>query len=205
MIKIAESKFAGQMSVVGRGEASEVQMSLFPPTLKTVVRYADPISWIGATAVGRALAGVGNGIAEIKHTVGVIGVSEFGPAEATAAVAEASAAGFSSPLRYPAANAGSLAGVTCIAQGFRGPTMVLTMPAKTGVETALTLAGGWTRREMASLVVVLACTSLGHRQYRARCLMVGSDPLKAGLAGEALTAEDRRWLAGSDNSRRQGK
>ena len=44
--------------------------------------------------------------------MGVLVTSPRGPVETIEAVAQAAREGFSSPLRYPASNPGSLAGVT---------------------------------------------------------------------------------------------
>ena len=168
--------------VAARGEASEPVMSCFAAAVRNAVRYADPISWTGATAAALALKELGEAIGPMRAAIGVIAMSNDGPAQAIAAVAEASAAGFSSPLKYPAANPGSLAGVTCITQELHGPTMNLTMPVEVAIPVGLMLARGWVERGVCPLVVLVAA-----RRGRARCLVVGQS------GGEAL--KSGAWLA----------
>ncbi len=170
--------------VAARGEASEPVMSCFAAAVRNAVRYADPISWMGATAAAMALKELGEKIGAMRDSIGVIAMSNDGPAQAIAAVAEASGAGFSSPLKYPAANPGSLAGVTCITQGLHGPTMNLVMPLEGAIGVGVGLARGWVERGVCPLVVLVAA-----RRDRARCLVVG----KSG--GEALKGGDEVWLA----------
>jgi hypothetical protein len=180
--------------ICGRGEADAPEMTLFPPQLKTVVRYADPTSWIAATAVARALSALpnGEGSEHLRHGIGLVAVSEHGPADAVSAIAENAAQASSSPIRYPASNAGSLAGVSCIAHHLRGPTMVLTMPPAIGVPAALTLARAWTKsRRGVTMVVVVACMATEHRKYRMRCLLMGGAAVGAGAPA---TDQDRQWL-----------
>src|SRR5262249_52275213 len=74
-----------------------------------------------------------------------------------AAMCEATKSGSSSPIRYPASNAGSLAGLTAIALGFRGPTLMLTLPAARGVPVGLLLAEAWLSREVVAFVAVTFC------------------------------------------------
>jgi hypothetical protein len=141
-------------SVVGSGEANSHQPDLFEARTRATVRYADPAAWITAAAVARAIAEVRDLLAVSQHEVGMIAVSDQGPAHTMAEVNIATATGFSSPLRYAAASPGSLAGVTCIAFGFRGPTLNLTMDPNHGVPLALTLCSAWLSRRVARFMVL---------------------------------------------------
>lgn len=140
--------------VIGSGEATAVQPELFEARTRSTVRYADPAAWITAAAVARAIAEVRDLLAVSQHEVGVIAVSDQGPAHTMAEVNAATATGFSSPLRYAAASPGSLVGVTCIAFGFRGPTLNLTMNPDNGVPVALTLCSAWLTRRVAGYMVL---------------------------------------------------
>ncbi len=183
------------IKVVGRGEARELQREMLGEQVRTVVRYADPAAWITATAVARAAAHLKDQLAGMRERVGVIVVSDHGPAETMEVVAAAAAAGTSSPLRYPAANPGSLAGVTCIVLGFRGPTLNLTMPPAQGVAAGLLMAGAWLRRGAAALMTIAVYRGGAAEGRLARvCVLSLGDSVA--MAGEDLNENDAGWLAG---------
>jgi hypothetical protein len=143
-----------------------------------------------ATATANAIDPRRQEIAAAHDRVAVIVTSAEGPVEAMAAMCEASRGGSSSPIRFPASNAGSLAGLTSIAFGFRGPTLMLTMPASRGVPVGLLLAEAWLGRGVVSFVVLAACGRHDSRPV-ARCLA-----LTQGSAGTALDrTADITWLA----------
>ncbi len=146
--------------VIGKGEALAFQRARVEARVPAAqaaalkaIRYADPAAWICAMATASAIE-----TATLEHDrVGVLVTSAEGPVEAMAAMREAARDGTSSPIRFPASNAGSLAGLTSIAFGFRGPTLVLTLPAARGVPVGLLLAEGWLQRGVVSAVVLTAC------------------------------------------------
>jgi hypothetical protein len=179
--------------VIAKSEAAESRMSLFSAAARSAVRYADPMSWTAATAVGQALANLNGAVADLRRSIGVITLSEHGPAQAIAAVAEASAAGFSSPMRYPAANPGSLAGVVCITHELRGPTMNFTMPPALAIPAASALAGAWIERRRVPLLVLLASTRIAADKYLARCLLLADHPFDRKPA-DPMTAAHANWL-----------
>lgn len=181
------------MIVAAKSDATEPVMSHFSPAIRNAVRYADPFSWTGATAVAKALAGLIETTAPMRSSIALIAMSNHGPAQAIAAVAEASAAGFSSPMRYPAANPGSLAGVACITQEFHGPTMNLIMPVESALPVGLNLAGAWLQRRVTPLVVLLACYRVGQERNEARCLLLASDTIET-FKGEPLSSTRSDWL-----------
>jgi hypothetical protein len=104
-------KAAASLNITGKGEANHLQPELFDARLRTVVRYADPAAWISAAAAAHAVASIQDRLSAVRDAVGVIAVSDEGPQEAMQALNEAALAGFSSPLRFPAGNPGSLVGV----------------------------------------------------------------------------------------------
>jgi hypothetical protein len=194
---------AAGLVVAGRGEATEANRSRFDAPAIVAIRYADPAAWITATAVANAMGPLAAAVAAVRGQVGVVVNSAEGPVEAIAAITEAGRAGTSSPIRYPASNPGSLGGLTSIAFGFQGPSLVLTMPAARGVPVGLLLAEAWLRRGVAPYVVVASCDRQGWgapestpRPARpvARCLLLAAPGTAA--AGAPFDRErDGAWLA----------
>jgi hypothetical protein len=183
------------LRILARGEADDLERALFDRRALTTVRYADPAAWVVATAAARAIAEARAAAAAAGDGVGVLVTSPRGPVETIAAVAQAAREGFSSPLRYPASNPGSLAGVTCIALGLRGPTLMLTMPPEDGAPVGLLLGGRWIDRGDVPLALVAACWERSPGKPRARCLLLG----RAAKVDEGLSLDrtrDAAWLAG---------
>ena len=172
-------------SIVARGEAAEPDMSLFDRKVITTVRYADPAAWTIATAVHNAFSTIRETIESSAECVGIIGICEHGPEEATAAINQAATEGFPSPMRYPAANPGSVVGVSCIAFGLRGPTSCLLMAPADGVKVAMLVAGQWLGRGAARYVVVATCC---RKVTRAAVLAAEGQTCMSRADGEA-------WLA----------
>jgi hypothetical protein len=181
------------LTLVSRGEADAWERDLFETHARTAIRYADPAAWITATAVARALAPIEEAVASVRHQVGFMLTSELGPTETIATVAEAARANLSSPLRYPAANPGSLVGVTCIAFGLRGPTLNLTMPPVQGVPVGLIAAAGWIQRQGTPFVLMATCFRDASQRRLARCLtLAGSDCSLP--SAKPLQAADVAWI-----------
>jgi hypothetical protein len=158
--------------VVARGEADQAQRDLFRSAARTLVRYADPAAWVTATAIARALDPVRDVVAADHERVSLVVTSACGPVETMASVAEAARSGFASPLRYPAANPWSLAGVACILFELRGFTLSLTLPPAAGVPIGLLLAGRWLHHRAVPLVLVASCSLREPNRYLARCLVL---------------------------------
>ena len=175
------------LRIAGRGEALESKRSRFDAPALTAIRYADPASWIMATAVANAVDPVKEAVLAAHDRTGVVAISADGPVEAMAAMCEASRGGSSSPIRFPASNAGSLAGLTSIALSLRGPTLMLTLPPDRGVPVGLLLARAWLSRGVVSFVAVSTCVRRDDKPV-ARCLLVGGE-------GDPLDdARDVPWL-----------
>src|SRR5262245_46727610 len=168
---IVPAWFCGSLGIAARGEADEERREAIDPQARATIRYADAAAWITATAAANALAEVGEPVSEMRPEVGVVTVSDDGPGETMAAVAEAAAAGFSSPMRYPAANPGSLAGVLCIAFGLRGPTLNLTMKPEDALPVVFQAAAGWLDRGVMPFLLVASCRRT-EDGYRSRCLLL---------------------------------
>jgi hypothetical protein len=181
--------------VLARAEANGPERPLFDKAILQRIRYADPQAWTAATAVARLLSGAHARDASAKAGTGVIAVSGYGPAEATAAVAEATRAGFPSALRYPAANPATVAGVPCVALGLRGPTLCLLNDPAVGVPPALLAARGWIERGAAVLVAVIACRRAADGGPRARAVLLGRGTPEGGGAADA-----EAWLLAEEES-----
>ena len=179
----------GTVLVAASGTANSIQPDLFDPRTRATVRYADPAAWIIAAAVAQTVAEVRDVLAASKHDVGVVVVSDQGPTHTMAEVNAGTATGFSSPLRYAASSPGSLVGVTCIAFGFRGPTLNFTMPPESGVPVALQLCGGWLTRRVARYMVLAT--------YRAASLTTGFS--RAVLLADAAASGGRENLQTSSS------
>jgi len=184
------------VGVVSRGEAEDERRDAIDARVRTTIRYADPAAWITATAAAATLAPVRDVIATSRHGVGVLTVSQDGPAETMAVVGQAAAEGISSPLRYPAANPGSLAGVLCIAFGLRGPALNLTMPPGHAVPVAIQAASGWLERQVMPLLLVAACSRVA-QGHRARCLLL-SRRVDPRWPARPLSESEAEWLASVD-------
>jgi hypothetical protein len=173
----------GVCALVGRGEATELEKDLFDRHIITTVRYADPSAWSIATAAAHALGPVRETLAAARDRVAVVAVCEHGPVGTIEYLADATRRGFTSALRYPAGNPGSLAGVTCIAFGFRGPTLSLLMRPDEGVSAGLFMTGQWMQRGVISHAVLATCGRVGEqRPSRALLLSAGSSATGNGCA-----------------------
>jgi hypothetical protein len=187
--------FPGGLLDLGRGEAAERDRSLFDARLSTAVRYADPASWVTATAVGRAALGLKAELSAARDGVAVVGASEQGAQATLAAVAQAAREGYSSPLRYPAANPGAIVGVACIAFGFRGPTLNLLQAPEDAAPLALFMASRWLSRGAARYVVAAVCRHSGPERCLARAIVLG--PRLATEPREPPASDAVAWLAGA--------
>jgi hypothetical protein len=191
---IPANSSGGALTVIGKGEAEKPEPGLFEPRARATVRYADPAAWITAAAVARAVGPVKDSLASVRDHVGVIVASNEGPSETMAVVADAAVNGFSSPLRYPAANPGSLAGVTCIVFGFRGPTLNFILPPARAVLPGLHLAREWLLRRSVHYVVLAVCGRRASAGLLGRCLLVSTED-SSPVAGVRLREKDTVWLS----------
>ena len=196
MIRRTESSLG--IVVSAQGEARRPEPALFDAAQRQAVRYADPASWTIAAAAARAVAEAGQELIAARTDVAVIAVSDDGPKEAMAAIAEASRAGYSSPLRYPAANPGSLAGVVAILFGFQGPTLNLAAPPEQAIPIGLLVAANWLHRHAARYVLVTAYSCSGRSDRLARCQVLQIPRDASEFVKSAASSSGRRpdfaWL-----------
>jgi hypothetical protein len=140
----------------------------------------------------RALAAPGDGRSELRHQTGMIVLGDQGPGATMAGMQAEGAKGFSSPLHYAASGPWTLVGVSCIAFGFRGPTLSLIMDPQDGLSTALTLCQAWLASKAAQLMVVAACRTSPSDATLARALLLA--PPGALPNEKPLTASELAWL-----------
>jgi len=181
--------------VLSRGEADEPKRDLFGPELRTTVRYADPASWVTATALARAFAPLKEAFHSVRHHVGVLMTSDWGPKETMDDVAASALTGFSSPFRYPAANPGALVGVSCIAFGFKGPTLNFIMSPREGVPVELLMAAGWLRRGVVPLALLATCVRRPAGKLLARCMALARQDSSLPAPKVLLSDREANWLA----------
>jgi hypothetical protein len=181
-----------EFPVAGYGEATQFEKPLFDPRMVTTVRYADPAAWVIATAVAHAMAPLQSALADRKG-IGMIVICESGPAESIANVGDAARQGFGSALRYPAANPGSVLGLSCIAFGFRGPTLCLLVAPDTGVPYGLFMAAQWLDRHAADSIVLAVCVRPTPATHIARAVILASPSAGLPAAAPALS-QPAEWL-----------
>jgi hypothetical protein len=179
--------------VAASGEADSYRPDLFEAKIRATVRFADPAAWTTATAVAVALAGAGDLLAEWRHEIGIIAISNQGPAAAMAKMEADGSTGFSSPLHYAASSPGTLAGVSCIAFGLRGPTMNLTMAPQDGVPVAMMLCAGWLKRKAARFMIVATHCAGGSGAMMSRAVLLAPSGFPG--SGKPLTDSTVSWLA----------
>ncbi len=179
--------------VAASGEADAYRPDLFEAKTRATVRFADPAAWTTATAVAVAMAGAGDLLAEWRHEIGMIAISDQGPGGAMARVEKDGTTGFSSPLHYAASSPGTLAGVSSIAFGLRGPTMNLTMTPRDGVPIALAMCAGWLTRKAARFMVVATEFTHGSGAMMSRAVLLAP----RGFTGSSkpMTESVVAWLA----------
>jgi len=178
--------------LAGCGEADRHEPELFDTHIRAVIRYADPVAWTIAAAIARATE-TNRGLLDAwRHDVAVVVVSDHGPTATMAQVHTNADAGFSSPLRYAAASPGSLAGVACIASGFRGPTLNFAMRPCDGIPVGLLVGRAWLHRGMARALVLASFAVSKDRGCCARSLLLVPN---AALPGHAtLDARAMEWI-----------
>jgi hypothetical protein len=179
--------------VLGTGEADQPDRERLGASVRQAVRFADSAAWVVACAIERALEEFPDRDRVDRESACVLVISERGPVETMAAVAQAALEGYSSPMRYPASNPGSLAGVSCIAFGFRGGALNFTMPASEGVDVSLLTAGAWLRDGVASMAAIAVCTLTALGNPTARALLVSGDQQ---ASSGPLGSQHVAWLSG---------
>jgi hypothetical protein len=179
--------------VACQAEASGPEKALLDPRAVATVRYADEAAWTVATAVARLLEPGSRALPAAPEQVGLVVASALGPAVTMAAVGAEARALRASPLRFPAANPGSMAGVSCILFGLRGPAINLLLPPERGGPLACFLAGCWLERGAAEWMAVVTAAPGQDCACLARAVLLTRDTAVP-AAGTLCAARD--WLSG---------
>jgi hypothetical protein len=148
--------------------------------------------------VAIGLAGCGEILAEWRHEIGMIAISDLGPGGTMTEVQATAATGFSSPLHYAASSPGTLAGVSCIAFGLRGPTLNLTMAPEDGIPVALMMCAAWLERRAARFMVVATCRASGAAGMMSHAVLLAPPGFSG--PGKPLTQSVVSWLAMGDTA-----
>jgi hypothetical protein len=115
-----------------------------PPSPHTASFYADPVAWLVVDAVEAALRlSADDDIRSAATDVAVLSVSAEATGHTMRQLAATSCRGRVSPMRFAGASAGSIAGLSCIMFGFKGPSLVLSMPPADGRPVAEIVARSW--------------------------------------------------------------
>jgi len=178
--------------LAGTGTADAPRPDLIDVKARAIIRYADSAAWITAAAVAQAAVGAAARLGGAWDDVGMAVVSDQGPRDTMEQVEAATHAGFSCPLRYAAANPGSMAGVSCIAFGLHGPTLNLTMRPVDGIPIALLVGRGWLMRGIARAMVLAAFNAANGSLGSARAVLISRRDVIG--SGDVFTAATAEWL-----------
>jgi hypothetical protein len=151
------------LTVVGQGLATAPDLSSVRTKQKASL-YADPLSWLVLEAVERAIDSCGGDLLSARESVGHIAISDHCTAHTMREIAAAIPAGRISPLRFSAANPGSICSLPAQFHRFSGPSMTLSMPPDRGLPPALSIARTWLRQRSAAYVLITshAADASGH-------------------------------------------
>lgn len=105
--------------------------------------YADPVAWLVVDAVQAALDEAGAEVRDAGAEVGMVSVSDTATQLTMRQMVAGIGRGRVSPLRFAGANPGSIAGLPCIVFGFRGPSLVFSMPPDAARPVTTEVARSW--------------------------------------------------------------
>ncbi|MGW1053326.1 hypothetical protein ACWDBD_39955 [Streptomyces sp. NPDC001118] len=164
---------AGRRSLVTAGYGEVVTTAPAEHAHNGSSLFADPVAWLMAEAVARAVEDCAVDLAAVRDHVGMVAISDVCTLDTMRTIARATPRGRLSPLKFAGANPGSVAGLPCIRNGFRGPTLTLSMPPEAALPAALAMAEGWIARGSARLVLVGTHRCDGDA-HSARCYVLQS-------------------------------
>jgi hypothetical protein len=165
--------------VIGRGEAELGGADRYGKGLERKLRYADAVAWTIKGAVEAALARLSGKVDAVRDSVGLATASDVGPRDTIAEVALAARRGQCSPLRFAAANPGSVAGVACVAFGFRGPTRNLVMSPAYAAPLLLMFADCWLDSRIADIALLSTFSASPPERAGARCVALAREEFGA--------------------------
>lgn len=116
--------------------------------------YADPVSWLVAEAVERAVGRSPQDLRAIADDVATITISDFCTTATMRQIAAGVRSGRLSPLRFSAATPGAVGSLPAMSFGFKGPSVTLSMRPEKGLPVAVTVAGSWLATGLAAFAVL---------------------------------------------------
>ncbi|SEH02925.1 hypothetical protein SAMN05444920_13137 [Nonomuraea solani] len=128
---------------------------------RTTSFYADPAAWLVVAAVEDALARAPEKVRGEPERIGALAVSDHGTRHTMSSVAATAGRGRVSPLRFAGASPGSLAGLLCIALGFRGPSLLVSMRPDRAHAVMELIASDWLATGQCRYVAVAEHTVTG--------------------------------------------
>jgi 3-oxoacyl-(acyl-carrier-protein) synthase len=158
--------------------------------------YADPVAWLVVAAVEKALGPCRDDVLAEPDEVAVLVTADDTWLPTHRRIAEDTARGRVSPLRFAGSNPGILAGLTCSTFGLRGPSLVLALDPDDAADTARTLAADWLRNGKATYVLWTALRR-DHESHTADCVVLragapAGDPAGGSTGGGAARGEGAR-------------
>ncbi|KUL36309.1 polyketide synthase [Streptomyces sp. NRRL F-4489] len=106
--------------------------------------YADPVAWLVAETVDRALADCAAApVPDAAEDTGILVMSATGTRRTMRRIAGSVPRSRVSPLRFAGANPGVLAGLPALRHGLRGPSLLLAAHPDDATPAAFTVIGGW--------------------------------------------------------------
>ncbi|GAA3841047.1 coronafacic acid synthetase [Sphaerisporangium flaviroseum] len=158
-------------TVIGRGEVTAADPARFSANKPSF--FADPLAWLVAAAIERALDG-----AQVEPVMaGIVVMSDTAALPTSRVIAGEARRGRVSPLRFAGSNPGILAGLSCARWGLRGPSLVLTGAFPKVSDTGFTVARRWLADGHARHVVCATYRTVPGGAHTADCVLLGSsDP-----------------------------
>jgi hypothetical protein len=179
--------------IIGRGEADLGGAERYGRGLERKVRYADAVAWTITAAIADALTHISLRIQEVRDNVGLLTCTAVGPRDTMADVAASARIGQSSPLKFAAANPGSVTGLACVAFQFRGPTRNLAMSPSSATSVLLAIANQWLRSRVANAVILSTFAQGNSDNPVARCLVLALEEFRAEPVAEVGLGMD--WIS----------
>ncbi len=140
------------IAVVGSGTAAATDPTRYARNSSSF--FVDPAGWLVAAAVEEALDGCPEPVLSVPDRVGVVVLSDDGPAATMRAIAGTAGRGLVSPLRFAGANPGVLAGLPCIRWRLRGPSLTFAMEPDAAISAAQVVAAAWLYGGQAAYVLI---------------------------------------------------
>ncbi|MFI7702664.1 hypothetical protein [Nonomuraea sp. NPDC049480] len=153
--------------IVAHGEASAADPAEFSENRPSF--FADPIAWLVAAAVERAL----DGVRLEPSAAGIVVMSDAAALPTSRVIAGEARRGRVSPLRFAGANPGILAGLSCVRWGLRGPSLVLAGAFPKVADTGFAVARGWLQDGHARHVVCATYRTAPADGHTAGCVVLG--------------------------------